>query len=34
ISSDYLLNFNVTSDDSPVGLVPITIEVNDYETHS
>ncbi len=34
ISSDFLLHFNVTSDESPVGLVPITIEINEYEPHS
>jgi hypothetical protein len=33
-SSDFLLHFNVTSDASPVGLVPITIEINEYDAHS
>ena len=34
ISSNFLLHFNVTSDNSPVGLVPITIEINEYEAHT
>ncbi len=34
ISSDFLLHFNVTSDNSPVGLVPITIEINEYGAHT
>ena len=34
ISSDFLLQFNVTSDNLPVGLVPITIEINEYGAHS